>query len=555
MTYLAMCLILLLTAAILLHSQRHILSLPLRAGLLILAVSAMLIYSNFGKLQSYPKQHDPAYIAATGNQIKNSLMHWHEIYHYYIGAKYYKELDYDGLYETILLADREVAAKRPELPRIQNPRMRDLSNPTHSISADEALNRANTRYRPRFTDERWEEFKADWTTLKELSAQNWPELGMFDAGFNPPPSWNVIGYTVANLIPISNGWLDWAVTWDEVEVLPLLDVAFLLIGSAFILHSFGWAAFCAFWVIFGLNFLAAGSWIAGSFLRIQWFVALTIGICMLKREKWFWAGFCLSYATCMRIFPAVFVIGAAIYLLARWMQERRTWPDIRQFITGGLVVALPLGLASLLMFGLEYWKIFFSNISDHKDLFFVWHIGYKRIAVFDNWVPYQNFWWAEGLDRFRDWNARLQESWNAQTWYQWPMIALTLTATAIAASRSKPAESCLLFGTVALFMLAIPANYYYIYLALVPVVLWDAGSRLRDQIVLVAFFALILLIQMIPNFGGDDLTKNYRICVALFNFLLLWLLVRLYGARFDTQRSAKAISSAPVPATEDERII
>lgn len=160
-------------------------------------------------------------------------------------------------------------------------------------------------------------------------------------------------------------------------------------------------------------------------------------------------------------------------------------------------------------------------------MFFVWHIGYQRIAVFDDWVPNQNFWWGEGLNRFREWNFKLQESWHEQRIFQIPITLAILAATAYASTKVKAEEACLLFGTVALFMLSIPANYYYIYLALLPALYAVSYPGWRSSSLLLSVFLLVFALNYIPTLGGDDLTKNYRLNIALFTFILFWVAIRM----------------------------
>ena len=279
---------------------------------------SLFLYVDFGKLHTVSKQHDPAYQYETGKQEKKLLLHWHETYHYYMGSKYFPELGYHGLYEATLLADYELFEDfdliEQNIPFVSLTHVRDLTDVMETVPVAEALERAKQRYRPRFTNARWELFKKDWLTLKKLSNTSQQNHALFDAGFNPPPSWAVIGSTVSNLIPISKDWFDYPATLDQIEILAYFDVLLFGFASIFLFRAFGLGGLAAFWVIFSTSALSAYGWNTGSYFRFLWLFGLILGICQLKQREYFWAGLWLTFAACMRGFPAVFLVGAFIYL-------------------------------------------------------------------------------------------------------------------------------------------------------------------------------------------------------------------------------------------------
>lgn len=524
--------VLLSAAFLLIDWQRRAPSLVQKIYFLCLILLSLWIYTDFGRLMYLNKQHDPVYREAAGTAEKRAFVHWHEIYHYYLGAKYFPEIGYNGLYETVLLADRELFEDfelvASGIPFISADWIRDLSNIMHPISAEEALERARTLYRPNFTPARWESFKTDWLTLKKLCDEQWLNLTMFDAGFNPPPSWAVIGTTFAQHIPLSEEWFGYPPTWDQIEMLPLIDVLLLAVASVFLFRSFGLAGLGAFWIVFATSILSGMGWTAGSYCRFLWLFGLILGICHLHREEWFCAAFWLAFSACMRIFPLVFLGAAGLYLLLRWYRDRRQWPAVREFILGAaLCIALLIG-GSIVLFGIDAWITFFTRISTHGNIFFVQHIGYKRIAVFDSWVPGQNFWWSEGLNNMREWNNLLNQSWDSQRWFQLPLIGALLVLCLTTHRQIKPVEYTMLFGCMAVFLLTIPANYYYAMYALIAVTLFHAGNRLADSVLLLGFFAMWALCYAIPGLvERDDIIRNYWFCLTIFCFLLFWLGIRL----------------------------
>ena len=507
-----------------LHLQGHPRTLPLTALMLLICGLSLYGYSNYGRWFSISPK-DAVYTQVRGNQPLKTYMHWHEMYHYYLGAKYFPELGYNGLYEAVVLADAQSAH-----PVRTTNEIRSLREPTRPISVNEALQRAQAEFRPRFTDARWEEFGRDLEQFKSFALPGWLDTGLFDAGYNPPPSWAVIGYTVANLVPIDQAaaWFDGRPSWYQMEFLPWFDVLLLAIIAAMIWRTFGFPVFTAFLLLFATSQVASYGWISGSFFRYTWFFGLAGGLCLLARHRWFLAGVFMGLAAVDRIFPIVFLAGAALPLFIGWIKQRDQWRPFVKFVLGAMLMIYLMVAISLALFGWEMWQAFFQKIALHKEMFFVHHIGYRRIAVFADWVPGQNFWWGDGLRRFAVWNAKLVDSWHQQEQRHLPFMAILVVSAFIAAWRIKPEEAALLFGGVVLFLFAIPANYYYIYFPLVAVVLLAAEkSPLRDMLI-VALFLLWAYLRLAPALSRDDLVQNYYICWGFLIFFTLWPLLRSY---------------------------
>src|SRR5262245_65092133 len=89
------------------------------------------------------------------------FFHFHEFFHYYLGAKYVPELGYTGLYDCVAAVDVE----RGKSYEISTYWIRDLR--TNELRrGPENLDYA-AQCRNRFSPERWAAFKADTTWLLE----------------------------------------------------------------------------------------------------------------------------------------------------------------------------------------------------------------------------------------------------------------------------------------------------------------------------------------------------------------------------------------------------
>lgn len=491
----------------------------------LLLISCYIYTNQFNFFSLFPK--DYYYRSTEGNKPLKSYTHWHEIFHYYLGAKYFKELGYNGLYEGVLLADSESLK-----PMASKNYIRSLRAPTYPVTRKIGLERAKEEFRPKFTLSRWQEFKGDVEALKNVAANSWLDLALFDAGYNPPPTWAVFGSNLANLIPIqqNEAFFEARPSWYQVEFLPLFDLAMLLILLFTIYKYFGFLPFFTFTMLFCTSYVAGSSWISGSLLRYTWFFTLCMGIIFLIKEKYELAGIFLGISTMDRIFPVIFAFGAGLNLLFSYLKtiETKDFKKVFRYSASFLVTTLIMFLISLGQFGFEKWGGFFEKIDEHNSMFFVHHIGYKRIAVYDSdTTPSQNFWWEDGLDRFRGWNKNLNEEWQKGKTINYLVFVIVISVMAIAISSLHAAESAAMFGGVILFLFAIPANYYYIYFPLISLVILTQNYSKFNYFILSLPFILWAYTRLALLISNDDLVQNYYICIGFFIFFLLWIGTRV----------------------------
>src|SRR5262249_5238919 len=106
--------------------------------------------------------------------------------HYYLGAKYFPELEYTRLYQASVVAEADAGFADEASAR----RLRDLSTGRFVNGAD--VLRDAPAYRARFSDERWRAFVADVATLRAwLSPARWAQSQM-DHGYNGTPAWAIV---------------------------------------------------------------------------------------------------------------------------------------------------------------------------------------------------------------------------------------------------------------------------------------------------------------------------------------------------------------------------
>jgi hypothetical protein len=502
------------------------------------AVAALLSWTRNGHFQDIYVDADPP---AAGKVRQHRPFHFHDFLHYYLGPKYFREVGYLGLYGCVALADSEIADDDRHPPRIDGP-TRDLTDILIVKSHDESLAECRAGSRPRFTDARWRAFKDDIRDLARLTLDPVWKHVVLDAGFNPPPSMIVLTSAVANLIPIRAGSTPTYLVATCIDLV-LLALCFLVVRAG--LGNVTAAVFATF---FGASFVADYSWNGGSVLRFTWFVSLVLGIVALKKRRWELAGALLGFATCDRLFPFAFAVGAMIPIAVEARHSPRHRAILRRFALGFGAVTLVLVLASIVVFGTSAWSVFFGRITSHDSVFHPRHLGLKKVLTFREWVPFKNFNGDDGHARYREWNLALRATWASMRPIVVPLQLGVGALTAWAASRRRPFEAAVLVGVVAMFTFSLPANYYFCILALIPALALrgaatatNARRRWVDFTVFVGFAVFWTFTFLAPLLPGDDITFTFRISTALFAFLVGWAVLWSDPQRFIFAFKSRAI--------------
>jgi hypothetical protein len=481
--------------------------------------------------------------------------HFHEFFHYYLGAKYFRDLGYEGLYDCTALADQQ-NAKEAGLPKGHvGEWVRDLDDVLTDKSFDEALTHCQTAYVDHMSPARWAAFRADLRELQTIVPDEWWSDVVYDAGFNPPPSWVLLGGALANIIPIH------VAAAPTYLLATSLDMALLAACFLVLRRAFGTATAAMAGVFFGASFIASYGWNGGCFLRYTWVSFIVFGLAAAKRERWVLAGALLGAAACDRVFPGGFAVGAAVPLAYKALRSVPDRDKLKKFGIGfgGAVGALVV--LSVLIFGFDSWRVFVTRIGRHGDVYYTMHIGLKKVITWRDWVASQNFHGHAGLQRFHDWNLRLRATWASMAWLVIPVQLLATGGAIVASARRRPYEAALLVGAVAMFCFSLPANYYYVVLALVPAVLLraaitapTAAARLRDWVVLCGFVVFWLTTLLAPKMFGDDIVYDHFICVALATFLGGWIVAWLPWqgvlARLQARSSSKKSGASGEPAAQ-----
>ncbi len=317
--------------------------------LLALGLLGALAYTNFGFLHF-------------GNFI-----HTWDTYHYYIGSKYFPELRYDRLYECTAIADAESGLRAV----VEKRSFTDLR--TNALVKARAILANPQECKQHFTLERWEDFKHDVGWFRSRVPRKW-EMIQHDHGYNATPVWHLAGHALSNLSRASTA---------QVMLLTLLDPLYLLLMIGLIYWAFGWRTSALALLVFGTCFPSKFFWTGGAFLRHDWLFFLVACICWLKKGRPLLAGLAIAYATTLRIFPGLVLIGpllAAIEIFRRERRLDRTY--LRLFAGAALGVAVLLPASYALSGGWETYQRFAQNTAKHASTPLTNHMGLRTVLSY-----------------------------------------------------------------------------------------------------------------------------------------------------------------------------
>jgi hypothetical protein len=324
----------------------------LRNGLMMtLGFLSLLAYWNFGAFHFYNRIHI-----------------W-DTYHYYIGSKYFPELSYDRLYECAAVADSETPSlrRRVELRKIMNLHTNMIGGTTEALAHPEHC-------KQHFTPERWEAFKHDIEYFRiQHGVKRWEEA-QTDHGYNATPVWNILGTTLANTGPASP---------TQIALLILFDPALAFGMMAMIWWAFGWRVLCVALAVFASNFPSRFYWTGGSFLRWDYLFYLVGGICLVKKEKYLWGGFFLSYTAMLRIFPIFVFVGPLMVLIQELRRTGKVDGRYRSMTIGALLaVALLIPISLVKSGGLEGYRRFAQNTAKHASTPLTNYMGLRTVVAY-----------------------------------------------------------------------------------------------------------------------------------------------------------------------------
>jgi len=453
---------------------------------------------------------------------RRTLVHTWDMRHYYPVAKYFRELRFDGLYLASLAAyiDNNPGFSDAQLAQVRLRDLRDAEIRTGTEVAPEL-----PKIRARFSPERWEEFKQDMKYFGDTMGGADYLGSMQDHGGNATPVWILPAYFIFKYFPASEAIISLAGLIDPVLVLFFFFVMWRTFGLRVMLYVA---------VIWGASdFYNFGSNLMGSTLRQDWLVALGLGACALKKERWALGGVLMAYGGLIRAFPAMatffFLVPMAWFAFDTWWARRKLptraeWrknqrPALRAFV-GAAACVVVLVVATSALFGFKgSWVAWKEKIEIHATGPSTNNVGLRNVLAFS--PDYS----AKSLSEHRvagpmgDWGTAQRMTFAARR----PLfyaILLIATALGLLACRGRRLEEAALIGLLLIPFYFYPSNYYCHFVFLIPMAV--VGPRLdRERTFAIVF--IVLAAMCIGQYftlaeGWTDLRYTYQSFLLLIGF-------------------------------------
>jgi hypothetical protein len=401
-----------------------------RQALLALAALAVAAHVNFG--------------AFHGGGL--FVHHW-EQFHYFLGAKYFPELGYDGLYVASMGAEMVAFPGLPHQPFLRDLRSNEIV-PTATLDAH------GLEVRRRFSDRRWAAFVQDNAYYLGLDPAYLRQVRS-DHGYNPSPAWTF----VARLFSASR-----VATKGTARLLAALDV--LLLAGAFVLlfrtygRDVGALALLVWATGYGWRFY----WTGGAFLRQDWLAAVLVGLCLLRRGRHGLAGAALAYAAMVRVFP-VLLLGGLAARAARDLARGEDTRWARRLGLGfALAAALLLAAGSASGRGPGAWLEFARNLRKHDAAWLNNNVGLKLALLYGPETYGRRLVaWGEP-EPWARWQRHMERLERERLWL-WGGGAALLVALALWRSRGERQDLAAALGVSLVFALVSVTCYYWSVLA------------------------------------------------------------------------------------------
>ncbi len=295
----------------------------------------------------------------------------YNVYHYYLGAKYFDELRYLHLYTCSLAADSsEPAVWSQDIP------VRDLK--TYRLVPREELPDCPVEA---FSAARWQELRRDLQELTARTDAHFWSNAVIDKGFNQTPFWVFTARIFTRLVALT----------DDLATRVLFNLDALLVALSLLLVARAFGARSALLTGIGLvTYFGTYQRLLGNFLQYTWLALLLCAISLWKLKRDAASACCLSLATVLHGFPILLLSGLVARTAQRWLARGKGDGHDREELRRAVsYLALVGGTAALLaalcipFVGVSAWVEFFRNITLHSRQLVAepFNIGLKNLVA------------------------------------------------------------------------------------------------------------------------------------------------------------------------------
>jgi len=433
-------------------------------------------------------------VGAVGNYVEYGNLRYgrfvnpHDVYHYYIGAKYSGEHQYTDLYRSTVLAWAEETDSWPAI------RIRNLE--THEYENFGTVYEGRDAVVARYSPERWEALKTDVGVFSSLVPKSkWFSM-LQDKGYNPTPVWNLVGKTIAELVPVDASWGIHALTSIDLVLVGVMGVA-----AGWVL---GWEAGLLLVAFLGMNVFGSFVHIKGAFLRYDWLAAGVGAVLALRSGRGALAGALVAWAAMVRVFPVLLVLGPAVLWAEHVVRKRALPPMLTRFFVSFTATVALLFLVTLPFGGMDLWTAFVHKMSVHAG-----DLSSNRMGLLYVLLD------PDRVDTTERWARRMK------LWVAVPALVVWVLSV-----RKRSPEGALAWGVIPVFLLTEATFYYYVMLAIPMVWLLGRDGRREGDTGHAMSAMLVLLVSVLGYVRALELSHHF----PYFHELSVGLAIAFGGA-------------------------
>jgi hypothetical protein len=290
-----------------------------------------------------------------------------------------------------------------------------------------------------------------------------------------------------------------------MQFLASLDILYLAGTFALIWWAFGWRVFAVAAIFWGCQAAAPVFWTIGAFLRQDWFFYLIASACLARKRYFKLAGGSIVYASLLRIFPGLILIGWLVVAGAYLMRHKRLAKSHTQALIGGVLAAAVLIPLSLAVAGTGSYRQFYEHtLVAHNQTLGANQMGLRVLVSHNLGSTAESGRLKYTVDKkladpLEVWMRMRNERYDTYRGAAYAIVALSLALFIYTVQRMK---SLWLAGCLAqafIILVAHIANYYYCFLILSALL---TKARRRLEAPLFGFAALSQFVFW--SFEWDD---------------------------------------------------
>lgn len=303
-----------------------------------------------------------------GRFHEDLIIHPWDAFHYFVGAKYFRELGYTQLYNCLAEHEREAGRMGP----ILHERVRNLEDNVMHVGSW-FLTKAGS-CKAHFTPARKRAFDADLDAFRPLFPARLPFWRMvIDHGYNGTPFETAYLTLLTYFTPASRPILFVFITIDALALFGAFWMMWWGFGPRVAAMSALVAGLAAPW-----NYL----WTGGCLTRCIWVFFLCAGVALVARRREALGASSLTISGLLRLFPGLFVGAMGLFVIIRAVRDRVLTAARRKVLVVIFATLVAGIVAGGLAAGFGSYRAFYHDMQSQTHIALTNHVGLEEMISY-----------------------------------------------------------------------------------------------------------------------------------------------------------------------------